>query len=346
METVRDFASLDVERAQEKYQLRDDVRDWKVSWAQKDIKDSNCDENCACQILYHPFDKRWTYYTGKSRGFLCYPRPKVMRHMLQDNLGIILIRNMQVQGKWNHSFVCDIPITPHTVSGGVNYLFPLYRYAQDEDRKASKDTLDLLPEHDPFENTKRTENLSRKFREYIDNLYPDPVSAEDILGYIYAVLNAPSYQQRFAEFLKNDFPRIPFPEKREHLEYLAILGNRLINAHLLREFPKHKNLLQGNKENKIIGRARHDPSKNRLFINESLSLAHVTTDVWQFRIGGYWVLEKYLKDREGRSLSLDEIQTLEKTIHAIDISIDAVGEIDQMWNKAFAFGKPLPSKSG
>ena len=83
--------------------------------------------------------------------------------MLQDNLGISLIRSMHVQGEWNHSFVCGIPITPHTVSGGVNYLFPLYLYAPEKHEKVNKHVLDMFLERDPFENAERIENLSSSF---------------------------------------------------------------------------------------------------------------------------------------------------------------------------------------
>ena len=174
METVRDFSSLDAETAREKYHLGKDTRDWKVSSAQQDIKGSKCDEECAHQILYRPFDKRWTYYTGRSRGFLCYPRHEVMRHMLQDNFGISLIRKMDVQDEWNHSFACDLPVTPHTVSGGVNFLFPLYLYAPEKGEQTSKIILELFPERDPFQNVERIENFSPVFREWINNLYPPP----------------------------------------------------------------------------------------------------------------------------------------------------------------------------
>ena len=343
METVRDFASLDAEQAREKYQLGKDVRDWRVSWAQKDIKESDCDQEKAHPILYRPFDKRWTYYTGKSKGFLCYPGRKVMPHMLGDkpqgNIALGCVR--QIKGDdnriWRHCMVVDTIAESSFISNRtseIGYLFPLYIYAPNKGEKVHKDVLDMFPEHDPFQSVERIENLSPKFRAYINNCYSTTVAAEDILGYIYAVLNAPSYQQRFAEFLKGDFPRIPFPEKHEHLEDLAAWGNKLINAHLLRAFPEHKNLLQG-KGNKIIGKPRHDPSKNKLFINENLFFTRVTTEIWQFQIGGYKVLEKYLKARKGRSLSLEEIQTLERIIHSINFSIGAVAEIDELWNKAF-----------
>ena len=347
METVQKFSSLNAEQAREEYCLGKDGQDWKVSLAQEDIKDSGCHEQCAQQILYRPFDRRWTYYTGKSRGFLCRPRHKVMRHMLQDNLGIGLIRKMDIQGEWNHVLACDIPITNHTVSlKEANHFFPLYRYTSEKDEKPPR-KLDMFIDN-PDQNTERTENFSPSFRKWIDKLYPPPpppsththhhhtqLSAEDILGYIYAVLHTPSYRQCFAEFLKTDFPYIPFPAKRKHLEDLTTWGNKLINAHLLREaYTKHKSLLQG-KGNTIVNNPKHHPSEDKLFINKNLFFTHVTTEIWQFQIGGYKVLEKYIKARKGRILSLEEVQTLEKIIHTIDFSLTASEKIDKLWKKAF-----------
>lgn len=92
MKTVLDFAALDSETARQEYQLGKDVDDWNVEWAQDDIKDYGADERCATKILYRPGDVRGTYFTGRSRGFICCPRQVVMRHMTKENVGIITTR--------------------------------------------------------------------------------------------------------------------------------------------------------------------------------------------------------------------------------------------------------------
>ena len=84
--TVLNFASLDPEIARQAYQLGNDARDWKVKLAQEDLKKSGPTKGNIVPILYRPFDIRFTYYTGKSKGFHCMPRGEVMRHMLQPNL--------------------------------------------------------------------------------------------------------------------------------------------------------------------------------------------------------------------------------------------------------------------
>ena len=82
-----------MESAREKYDLGKDSRDWKVNLAQEDIQNSNINQDNITPILYRPFDVKYTYYTGKSRGFLCMPRPEVMKHMLLgDNLGLVTVR--------------------------------------------------------------------------------------------------------------------------------------------------------------------------------------------------------------------------------------------------------------
>ncbi len=66
--------------AREAYDLGKDARDWKVDLAQKDLKESALDKEKIQAILYKPFDTRYTYYTGKSRGFHCRTRA-VFQHL-------------------------------------------------------------------------------------------------------------------------------------------------------------------------------------------------------------------------------------------------------------------------
>jgi len=101
-EVLRDFSSLSPEIARNKYTLGEDSRDWQVTFAQKDIQSSGLDNSKIQPISYRPFDTRFTYYTGKSRGFICMPRPSVMYHVLQkDNLGINVCRQI-ISESWSH----------------------------------------------------------------------------------------------------------------------------------------------------------------------------------------------------------------------------------------------------
>ncbi|HOK54387.1 MAG TPA: hypothetical protein PKV43_07965, partial [Armatimonadota bacterium] len=100
--TIHHFVSLDPETARTAFHLGKDARDWKVEYAQKDLKDSGLNDNNIIPILYRPFDARYTYYTGRSRGFHCMPRNKVMRYMLEENVGIISVRQVKTGETWQH----------------------------------------------------------------------------------------------------------------------------------------------------------------------------------------------------------------------------------------------------
>jgi hypothetical protein len=77
---VKNFREIGIEEARSKYKLGPDAQDWKVESAQKDVNE-NFSEELVVKMAYRPYDIRWTYYTGTSRGFHCRPRAEVMKHM-------------------------------------------------------------------------------------------------------------------------------------------------------------------------------------------------------------------------------------------------------------------------
>ncbi len=128
--TVVTFSAMDPEAARQAYRLGRDVRDWKVSLAQQDLRDSGLDRRKVVPILYRPFDVRYTYYTGRSRGFICMPRPEVMRHMLAgENVALIVPKRVEHIGSWQHAFVART-ISEHVAVSlkTIDYCFPLYVY--------------------------------------------------------------------------------------------------------------------------------------------------------------------------------------------------------------------------
>lgn len=144
LRTVRKFSSLPEEEARELFKLGKDARDWKVSLAQKDVVESGIKEQRVVKVLYRPFDVRFTYYTGKTKGFLCMPMYEVMRHMLAGkNIGLSTTKSIEIGRGWEHIFSSTRPIQHHTVSlKEVNYLFPLYLYpASGEEGKYARSTL-------------------------------------------------------------------------------------------------------------------------------------------------------------------------------------------------------------
>ena len=320
--TVQDFAALPADEARAKYKLGNDARDWKVEFAQQDLKESGPSKDRVVPITYRPFDVRYTYYTGHSRGFHCMPRGAVMRHMLAgENIGLITTR--LTKDDW------AVFTTEHVVghkSGSrydISYLFPLYRYPLIE----GENVKGMFKEEGPFQGEDRVENFSRNFRTFMDKKYKRHYGPEEILGYLYAVFHSPTYRGKYLEFLKNDFPRVPFVTRRKTFETLSALGWELIQAHLLKSLPQEP-VIDVTSGDFIVERPRYDARSERLHINKQQHFSSVPCDVWEFHIDGYQVLDKYLKSRKGRTLSLDEIETVQAIVNVLRFTIDQMQRID------------------
>ena len=307
---IREFAALPPETARVKFGLGPDARDWKVEFAQADLRETGLDDKRICKIAYRPFDSRFTYYTGKSRGFQCMPRNAVMRHMLDgDNIGLVSVRQV-AENAFTHAIVVDKIIESRmTLSNkGIGYLYPLF--LRDEKSGA------------------RIENLSPDFRLWIDSRYGRAFSARDIFNCIYAILHSPDYRRRYADFLRTDFPRVPFPQAANEFIRLAKIGGALVDTHLLAA-PEIKtgDLMRGTGGCKI-DKCKHDAVRDRLYFNADGYFESLPREVWEFEIGGYQPLKKYLQARKGRELSLREAETIRATANAIAFTIKKMGEID------------------
>ena len=179
------------------------------------------------------------------------------------------------------------------------------------------------------------DNISSKVREQLDSKYGYHFSSEEIFGYIYAILNSPTYRAKYAEFLRLDFPRIPFAEARKNFEELSALGWELIQAHLLRNVPSRGlGKFTGKGDYQVVA-VTYGEVEQKVHINKDQSFGPVPEDVWRFTIGGYQVLDKYLKSRKGRPLSLDEIKHVAKVADCLSFTIDQMKRIDEAWCRAF-----------
>lgn len=323
--TVRAFSQMDPERARQAYRLGQDARDWKVTLAQGDLRQSGPTRDRIAPILYRPFDVRYTYYTGRSRGFICMPRPEVMRHMLAgENVALTFTRQVKTRSCWQHCFVSNTVtdsclISNHTSENG--YIAPLYLY------DTSRET--LFSGLEPHE---RQPNLAPQILNSLAETYGRVVMPEEIFDYVYAILYAPSYRERYADFLRLDFPRIPFTADGEIFTALAGLGRRLVALHLLTspelEVPLAR--FEGQGENRVT-RLQYEAGTKRLFINPSQYFAPVPPEVWEYLIGGYQVCKKWLQDRRGHMLSLDEIRTYCRIVTALAKTFSLQGEIDDLY---------------
>ncbi|HUM79922.1 MAG TPA: N-6 DNA methylase [Candidatus Saccharicenans sp.] len=323
--TILNFSRMDPELARQAYNLGKDARDWKVELAQKDLIESGLDKRKIVPILYRPFDIRYTYYTGMSRGFICRPRPEVMKHMMRENLGLITVRQV-AEGVFNHAFVGNSIIESRiTLSNkGIGFIFPLYFYH-------SSDKKDLFIKDEEI--GKREPNISPKVLQALSEAYKKQPSPEEIFYYIYAVLYSNVYRQKYAEFLKMDFPRVPFTKNYRLFSKMASYGNELVELHLLKspelELPSVKFQGVGDNQVEVV---RYE--NNRVYINKSQYFESVPENIWQYQIGGYQVCEKWLKERKERKLSLEDIKHYCKMVAALEKTIAIQNKIDEIYSQA------------
>jgi hypothetical protein len=290
--TVLTFSQLSEELARTAFQLGEDARDWKVSLAQQDVKrDGGPHREKIVPILYRPFDVRYTYYTGRSRGFHCMPRPEVMRHMLaRENLALCVGRQGQVvgPGEWTLAFCANHIVDFNMFYRGGNVNFPLYLYPSNESP-------------DMFHQA-RQPNLANWLLHELSAAYGLTPTPEEVLAYIYAVLYSPTYRQKYAQELRTDFPRIPFTADGDLFRQMAALGQQLIDLHLLRNPANTAGVKYQGQGSDVVEEVRYDAATGRVYINADKYFEGVTPEMWEYRIGGYQVLKKYLEDRKGRRL--------------------------------------------
>jgi len=294
---VRDFASLDPEVARDKYQLGKDVRDWRVACAQNDLKRDISPEKLS-RIAYRPFDTRWTYYTGKSRGFICYPRNEVMRHLMHDNLAICT----NGQTKDGYGGLAVNSIGGHKVYGAydINSYFPLYLYPDEQD----------------LDQTRRV-NFEPKLYKRLQGMAEHPAHGTpnevQVFDYIYGVLHCPAYRETYAEFLKIDFPRIPWPASPDEFWDISAKGAQLRKLHLME--PE----AIGETPYPFVGEGDNVVEKptyadGKVWINPTQYFDNAPEVSWGFYIGGYQPAQKWLKDRKGRALSFDDIKHYQRIL--------------------------------
>ena len=292
--TIHHFVSLDPSEARIAYKLRKDSRDWKISLAQKDLKDSGLKDENIVPILYRPFDIRYTYYTGHSRGFHCMPRNEVMQHFLKDNRGIITGRQGLAVGEeypWNLIFIGENITDCNIFYRGGGLLIPFYIYQQHQ-------KIGILANNEKYYNIAPTEV------KYFNTLWGKKFQPEHLFYYIYAILHSNIYREKYAEYLRIDFPRIPFTENYNLFSKLAKLGKELADLHLLKStFLDHPLVkYQGTGPDDTVEKITYNPENGVVRINKYKYFEGISDEVWNYHIGGYQVLAKYLKDRKGRTL--------------------------------------------
>lgn len=467
---LEDFKNLEAEEVRKKYSEKEDGRDWKMSTAKQDVLKQT---GKIYSVNYRPFDIRKTYYTGKSKGFMSYPRNEIMKHLLKPNLALIFERQATI-GDFTNLYISNCLVESHILgtmfSKGITA--PLYLYpettaqqtiGQSSERtpnlnkdivkqiaeglgakfvnetsptppkeglskpryitanplnykliKEMRDTLKDNPteaekimwehlrnkktgykirrqhiiddfitdfvclrkkvvieidgkihlqqkEYDELRTLRlnelgyevirftneevyaNPELVALKVKEKLDNQVdlqddddssspPSEGSGEvfapiDLLDYIYAVLHSPSYREKYKEFLKIDFPRVPYPKDLSTFRKLTNLGSQLRQIHLLESPVVEDYITQYPTDgDNVVGKIKFE--NRNVYINDTQHFANVPEVAWNFYIGGYQPAQKWLKDRKDRKLEFDDILHYQKIIVALTETDRLMKEID------------------
>ncbi len=284
------------------------------------ILDSDLD-NFILPVLYRPFDVQWIFYHDS---VVWRTVKRVMRHMMQENLGLVTVRQV-AEGIFDHVFVTGNIIESRvTLSNkGIAFLFPLYVYP-DTNKK------DLFSQ--AKKPNERQPNINPELFATLSEVYKKEPTPEEVFYYIYAILYSNIYRTKYAEFLRIDFPRIPFTKDYKLFSKMAEYGRKLVDLHLLKsiEFNPPIAKFQGRGDSKVE-RLRYDEEEKRIYISQAQYFEGITKEVWQYQIGGYQVLNKSLKDRKGERLSLEDIKHYCKVVTSLEKTIEIQKEIDGLY---------------
>jgi len=316
------------EIVREALKLKDNYQ-WKLTEQRKLFQKVNDWEKHFTQILYRPFDVRYIYYQDN---IVFRPRHEVMRHMLEENIGIVISR--QAQNGFKHVFISEkmieFNLTGTAGKYGSGYLFPLYLYPEiEKNNPKSGGTMMMLFE--PQEKYGKKPNIAVAIFEKLQSAYGQKPTPEQILYYIYGIFYSNIYRETYAEFLKIDFPRVPFTANYELFKQMADFGKQLADLHLLRSPALDPPIAkyQGRGANDCIEKVIYEEKEQRIYINKDKYFEGVVPEVWNYHIGGYQVLHKYLKDRKGRNMY--DAPRYCRIVTALSKTIKIQQEIDEIY---------------
>ncbi|CAD5935082.1 type ISP restriction/modification enzyme [Planktothrix agardhii] len=307
--------------------LAGDSRGWKMVEARKTIQSFNHNDIIQ-KIAYRLFDDRYIYYHSS---MVDWGREKFMYHFInKDNVGIDLCRQL-VTDEYSHIFVTNKIVDDSFVSNKSRergYVFPLYLYPDNPEQQIIIQTAERIPNLNTEIIKQIAEKLGLTFtneKETTENTFA-PI---DILDYIYAVLHSLTYREKYKEFLKIDFPRVPYPKDQNTFWQLVKLGEEIRQIHLLESPTVEKYITQYPIDgDNIVTKPKYQDGK--VYINNTQYFNHVPEIAWNFYIGGYQPAQKWLKDRKDRKLEIEDIFHYQKIIVALTETDRLMKEIDKI----------------
>ena len=315
---MRDFQTEDAENLRQQYNLGKDTRDWSVQGAKSDIETL---DGSITQVAYRPFDNRWTYYTGRSKGFHCMPRGNIMRHVVTSslspigkNIGLVFARKAPVANDFSMIFITD-KLFDHSIlstqTSTIASIAPLYLHSKTINGE------EWIPNFNSDTLAGLTQNLA---------VQPSPI---EIFDYVYGILYDPVYREKYNEFLKRDFPRVPIIENEEIFRTYVSAGERLRKLHLMQVKTPVTLVLEPNTaEDLEIGTVKY--KSGVLHLNANKRIIGISEDVWNFRIGGYQVIDKWLKSHKGKTMTIDDFDHIANIVGLLTETIKIQNELKEV----------------
>ncbi len=305
------------------------------------IKCCKFDNSKIQKAEYRVLDFYYIYYDEKLVSRAAF---NVMQYLRKANVALVVPR--QCSSDWKYVF-CTNTIGDHNLIAsagklGAGDLFPLYLYPTEGEEKLGETRKPNLDE-----------SIWRKIDACLDSSTPFPSASsgnyaqndnshittpEQVFDYIYGVLHTPSFREKYKEFLKIDFPRIPYPENKEDFERIASIGNKLRKLHLMEEIPPQATSFDIEGDNAVseirfekeIPDQVGDDISGKVYINKTQYFGNVPELAWNFYIGGYQPAQKWLKDRKNRTLTYDDISHYRKIIAILIETHKLMQDLDEI----------------
>ena len=317
-----------------------------ATYDDKDLVAFNKSSEFSCRYHYRVFDDRFTNYDFNKA---TNNRYSVMRNLITVKNISLITTKQEDSFNFQHIFLSKFPIDINSLSDQpkeISYCLPLYLYPETDHHRTIRETPARTPNINPEIVNQIASKLSLSFTNekeipsegevcFINSVEVRPefritFAPIDILDYIYAVLHSPSYREQYKEFLKIDFPRVPYPTDTTTFWELVALGAELRQIHLLECTVVEKYITQYPVDgNNVVGEIKCQD--NKVFINETQYFAGVSPIAWEFYIGGYQPAQKWLKDRKGCELNFEDILHYQKIIVALMETGRIMKEIDKIF---------------
>ena len=273
--------------------------------------------------LYRPFTHRYLYFDSimtHRQGLLpiIFPIPASE----EENTAICVagVGNRKLFGCLATNIIPKLDLAFEAAQ-----CFPYYTYAAD--------------------GTNRHENITDWALFQFQIKYGPEVTKWDIFHYVYAMLHHPQYCERYVENLKRELPRIPLLHRKDAFLTCVTIGRQLMDIHLhyeqAKEYPLNWIENQEVPFSWRVEKMRLTPDGSAVIVNESLTLAGIPQECFQYRLGNHsaieWVIDQYQVSVDKRSGIVSDPNSLEDEEYIarlvgkmVTISVETVGLVGEL----------------